>query len=552
MRKLLLLLTACLLLASGPARTESTPLAWAQAPDILRPGKLMRLTWTAPADAQVTVLDENGNTVLSLVSTARGSLTWDGSGLTPGSYVLRLACGGETADHPVTVGDPAPVVEVLEAPDAAVSGWAARVTCSLPGTLTLKDEDGRVLTTQSATEGENLLVWDGRRDGTWLPDGLTELQLTLTDGTGYSSTAQWLEVMVDNPQPAHDAEPVAPDDLSGVTCDHDVCYWTLPMGETDPEKLWQVLTAPITVLSGDERKQVKVRREPDSACTDYVGEVTCESQGVHVVSRGEEWTLIEAYSSSVEGSSVAVWAKQFTGYVPTSLLKEVAVSQDIALVVDKLQQRLYVWREGALYATLLCSTGYPTGSAPYNETPAGEFITISWTGGFWSGNLYCDMAIRVNDGILLHEVPCTITYDESGAEVRDYSRCTTYLGEKASHGCIRIQREKTPEGVNAQWLWENLPRGSKAPAKVVIWDDAGRTLAPAEDGLLLYYNPNGGRNYHSSAWCQLVNTRFLPLTAFPYGALEEAPYKSLTPCPGCAPQLRLAEIEAINQENNDR
>ena len=49
-----------------------------------------------------------------------------------------------------------------------------------------------------------------------------------------------------------------------------------------------------------------------------------------------------------------------------------------------------------------------------------------------------------------------------------------------------------------------------------------------------------------------MNTRFLPLTAFPYGALDEAPYKTLTPCPGCAPQLRRAEIEAINLENLDR
>ena len=550
MRKQLLLLTLLLLLFLPGARAES--LSWTQAPDLLRPGKLMRLTWTAPDGATVTVLDTAGNTVLSLVSTAKGSLTWDGSGLTPGTYVLRLTCGGETADHPISVGDPAPVVEVLDAPSSAVSGWAARVTCSLPGTLTLTDDAGRTLTTQSATEGENLLVWDGKRDGAWLPDGLTDVRLTLTDGTGYTSTALWLEVLLDNPQPARDAVPLSPDDLSGVTCDHDVCSWTLPMGEGDPETLWQVLTAPITVLTGDERRQVKVRREPDAACTDYVGEVTCESQGVHVLSRGEEWTLIEAYSSSVEGSSVAVWAKQFTGYVETRLLKEVEVSQDIALVVDKLQQRLYVWRDGALYATLLCSTGYPTSSAPYNETPAGEFVTISWTGGFWSGNLYCDMAIRINDGILLHEVPCTITYDDMGAEVRDYSRCTTYLGEKASHGCIRIQREKSPEGVNAQWLWENLPRGKNAPAKVLIWDDVGRALLPAEDGLLLYYNPNGGRNYHSSPWCQLVNTRFLPLTAFPYGALDEAPYKTLTPCPGCAPQLRRAEIEAINLENLDR
>ena len=357
------------------------------------------------------------------------------------------------------------------------------------------------------------------------------------------------EEALDLALPATDTHFFSPDDVSGVTCDHDICYWKLNMGELDEAAVWEVLTQPVTVLSGSERNQYKVRKEPSKSCKEYTGCVTYESQAVHVLERGDEWTLIEAYSSCTEGSTVKVWATQFTGYVETKLLKEKEVSQEYGIVVDKLQQRLYVYKEGKLYSTLLCSTGYVTKGAYWNETPAGEYLAISWTGGFWSGSLYCDMAIRINDGILLHEVPCLIDTAEDGTTTRNYERCERYLGEKASHGCIRIQRALTPENVNAKWLWENLPRKG-APAKVIIWDDAGRTLGYPSNDYLLYYNPNGGKYYHSSPYCAAVKEKYWPLTSFRYGQLSEAPYSKLTRCSACAPQLSHEEIDTLNSKNN--
>lgn len=350
-----------------------------------------------------------------------------------------------------------------------------------------------------------------------------------------------------DPMPAGDAVWHRANENSAVLCDHELCFWNMQIGRMDEQAIWQVLTQPVTVLKGDQRNQCRVSARPQDSCTDYVGCVTYESQGVHVLERGETWSLIEAYSSSTEGSSVAVWATPFQGWVKTELLEERAVSDEIGLVIDKLQQRLYVFKNGRLYSTLLCSTGYARADTPFNETPAGEFITVSWTGGFWSGNLFCDMGIRINDGILLHEVPCIIKTAEDGTETKDYSRCERYLGEKASHGCIRIQKEKTPEGINMKWLWDNLSR--KPYTKVIIWDDAGRILDYPDDDYLLYYNPKGGKQYHSSADCALVNKRYLPLTAFTYGELEDSKYSKLTRCPGCAPQLRKSEIDELNKDN---
>ena len=349
------------------------------------------------------------------------------------------------------------------------------------------------------------------------------------------------------PLPAHDLIYITPNEDSELLCDHDFCFWQMSEGEMDEEIVWQVLTQPLTVLSGGQKERIAVRQRPEKECTDYVGEVTCSSQGVHVLRQGEEWTLIEAYSSSVEGSKVGVFAERFQGYVETKLLTELPVDQEYGLVVDKLQQRLYLYKEGHLYSTLLCSTGFPREDTPFNETPAGEFAIVSWTGDFISeGGLYCDKALRINAGILLHEVPYRWV-EKNGVQKKDYSRCEKYLGEKASHGCIRIQKEKTPEGINHEWLWKNLSR--KPVTKVIIWDEIDRVLGYPEDDYPLYYNPKGGVNYHSSPECLAVRRELWPLTAFTWGELEEEPYSKLTACPACAPQLRREGIDTVNEKN---
>ena len=74
-----------------------------------------------------------------------------------------------------------------------------------------------------------------------------------------------------------------PNERSAVRCDHDLCFWTLEMGHMDEAMIWKVLTQPVTVIEGKQREQVRILAEPDEKCTDYVGDVTCASQGVHVL-----------------------------------------------------------------------------------------------------------------------------------------------------------------------------------------------------------------------------------------------------------------------------
>ena len=354
-----------------------------------------------------------------------------------------------------------------------------------------------------------------------------------------------------------------PAEGSPVQCSHENCYWKLAMGTADEAAVWKVLTAPVTVLDYNQRWQYKVRKEPDPDCEEYTGEVTGESQAVHVLERGEEWSLIEAYSSSTEDSKVKVFAEKFQGYVETALLKEVEVDQTYGLVIDKQKQRMYIYKEGKVYAELLVSTGFNTkGRKPWQETPAGEFLCISWTGEMKlkddSGvvNMRCRLAIRINDGILIHEVPLSPPAEEGGAWT--YDRCERFLGEKASHGCIRVQQKRTPEGVNHEWLWKNLSDGTKrgqAFTKVIIWDDKGRTLNYPHDDLILYYNPSKhAQYYHSQITCESYvdkKTGEHPeMQPFRYGELDESPYSRLKACPYCAPESRKSVIDELNRENN--
>ena len=191
--------------------------------------------------------------------------------------------------------------------------------------------------------------------------------------------------------------------------------------------------------------------------------MTFASQGVHVLEQLDNgWTKVEVRSSSFSDSTVKAYNTFVTGYVETKLLKEVKPDNSkYALVIDKFTQKCYIFVDGHLYSTLLCSTGKPNASQPYNETMSGEFLIVSAVGDFLSNELVCDMGLRFNRGDLLHQVPYILS--ENGYQ--DFSVCEPALGTRASHGCIRVQKKLTPQNTNMTWLWNNRRMNSK----LVIW-----------------------------------------------------------------------------------
>lgn len=322
---------------------------------------------------------------------------------------------------------------------------------------------------------------------------------------------------------------------------------------TNPEHqqaIWDLMMQPITVLDVGQTEHVYPTNQPGIKRTPYeencAGELHGQSQGVHVLQEDTDadgYVLIEAYSNDGTKTDNAymesIDAKKIQGYVKKSLLFEVTPSDKYAILVDKLRQKLYLFEDGKIISTLTVSTGLNNEKQPYNETPAGEFITVSRVGDFLSGNAIGRYAIRINGGTLLHEV-----LHETGADgkTRIYSPYEEQLGQKASHGCVRIQRRENENGHNMAWLWSNL----ELKTKVFIWDDKGRQMYEPElpdVDLQLYRNPNGGSNYHMDANCSGVKKQYLPLTGdLTYGDLELDAFAKLTPCPYCAAPARLETL----------
>lgn len=430
-------------------------------------------------------------------------------------------------------------------------------------------QQAQILKDYPAVEGANELTWDGMSDGQPMPKGIyalhltqgsqsVDMEITIIEG-GESSPAEagggleatspeetgvaaeaFAETQAPQVQPLGKA--ITPAYLSDHIPDHspEGCYWCTPMDIKDEAAVWAMLTAPVTIVDGEQKEQVILRAEPDEG-SEGIGVVTCSSQSVHVLEDLENgWSLVEVYSSSFHDSKVKAWNAFVTGYLPTKKLKTKEVNQEYGLVIDKLSQELYIFKDGHLFSKLLISTGLYNEKQPYNETRSGEFLIVSRVGEFRSDNMFCSMALRFNSGDLLHEVPHVKNADGT----KNYKNTEFKLGTRASHGCIRTQRLKNNDGVNMTWLWDNIKVGTK----MVIWEDfAGRRMDYPDDATPLYYNPNGGTNYHAQENCRGVKDEYLPLTAFTYGQLEDAGFRELTPCSYCTPPRRKGIIDEINE-----
>ena len=496
---LLLLLVPCAALAEG--------LGFTVYPETVRPGKIERISFSAPSDgtAKLELLlttGESFSVIRESISVSAGvnHLTWDGSDLSgqeipAGEYLLTLTLNGESVSQPLTVGEPSPQIVSLSAGQTLISGeaWPIAIQVNEPGTLTISlkasnSDEWITVLSQQVPKGESAGSWDGMINGTPVSPGEYSAQFSLTDETGYTGTARRISLTVTAgaPTPAPTAAPTPePEPTVMIPSAHEPAegensYWTLPIGDFDEAAIWEIMTQPMTVISekGKEQTQVyRLRKTPDNTLKDnVVGEITYESQGVHILETQDNgWTLVEAYNSSygpdcASRPGYGVTDDLIQGYVKTSLLKTITPRTDYGLLIDKCEQRMYIFSGGKCIGNLLVSTGLNNARQSWNETPSGEFIMISRMGGFPAGNLWCAYGMRINGGCAIHEVPYIGNADTPAAN-RDYSSTVKMLGQKASHGCIRVQKAANEQGQNIKWLWDNI----KVNTKVLIWDDTGRT-----------------------------------------------------------------------------
>ena len=574
-RRMAAFLTSILLIINCLPAFAQGELSFADLPQEIRPGKLVMFSFTAALseDVDIILADATKNSTVLYedfpAKAGQNNVSWDGTldgaAFPPGSYTLQAIAASGQASANITIGSVSPVLENVFPSDTHIApgtSWSMHIQANMQGSLTVRLEEMDALVYEGQVqEGENDIPWDGTVSGAALAPGDYTLIVQLQDGTGFPSNAHYIPVTVTEAQAAEalaeeagstgdaaalpetaaagDSAFVAPVDFSPYPSNGELNYWTLPMDLSNEAAIWEVMMQPITVLKGYQKNFYKLRAQPDDGAP-IVGEITYDSQGVRVLETLDNgWTLIEAYSSSFKGSPSEAWAMLVQGYVKTNLLKTKKPSKEYGLIIDKLTQRLYVFKDGKLFTDLLISTGLWNEKQPYNETQAGEYLIISRVGKIISDNLQGDMSLRFNNGNLIHQVPYTLRGNSS----KFFDNTEPKLGTKASHGCVRVQRKKNPEGVNMAWLWENIDLNTK----VIIWEDyKGRQIPLPAPDTKLYYNPEGGTYYHSVDNCLDVKEKFLPLTAFNYSQLEEAAFAGLIRCPACAPLMRESEINAVN------
>ena len=552
MRRLWILLLAAALAMAGtpgqPARAEKPEMRIDVSGGKVLPGEAVIVSFTVPEEGTVDIVltDGEGETVAAVAKGRKASAgynafywngTSDGWAVPEGEWTMRLEMNGQAAETRVSVGRMIPCL-ISVTPDRERVTAGKRITVSFWAT-----EEGTVVLTAGGQELVRETVGQGNHSVTFeaaLEPGTYTAEMTLVREDGTASHPVTFTLATE--KPGMDWTPLG----KGNGGDWRLNAWTLPMDITDEEAVWQALTAPMTVLDDGKDKatvrQAVVRKEPDAA-SEGVATVTLASQGVYVLERGEEWSRIACYSSSFHDSPILNWNVLAEGWVETKLLKTVIPNQQMGIVVDKLTQRMYIFRDGKLFSTLLVSTGLANARQPYNETRSGEYLLVSRVGGFYSDNMFCPRAIRFNDGDMLHEVP----YIEKN-EIVDYSMTEPKLGTKASHGCIRVQRKKNPEGVNHEWLYINY----RANTRILIWEDwQGRQIPVPADDTVFWRHPSRTDYYHCSDHCPLLNVRSPLEITYAEVSAETSKFRA---CPACGPvakKSKLLEINALYAEGGD-
>jgi lipoprotein-anchoring transpeptidase ErfK/SrfK len=137
--------------------------------------------------------------------------------------------------------------------------------------------------------------------------------------------------------------------------------------------------------------------------------------------------------------------------------KEAPSSKGYSVKVDISKQRTYVYKDGTLIKTMICSTGIENAST---RTPRGSYI-INQSGvkkGEWFYSSKYEEGAKywvgfIGGTYLFHSVPMDANKNIIQSEAEK-------LGTPASHGCIRLSVQ------DAYWFYKNIPSG----AKLVIQD----------------------------------------------------------------------------------
>lgn len=154
---------------------------------------------------------------------------------------------------------------------------------------------------------------------------------------------------------------------------------------------------------------------------------------------------------------------------------EAKESKDYVIKVNLGTNCVTIYKEGKPVKAMICS--------PSEETPVGTFYTpqkYRWHE--MIGNCYAQYCTRITTGILFHSVWYYKNGDKSTMSVSAYN----VMGQKASHGCVRLLCE------DAKWIYDNCALGTKV---TTFWgtskdDPLGRPgFTPIKTGAVMSWDP---------------------------------------------------------------
>ncbi len=242
----------------------------------------------------------------------------------------------------------------------------------------------------------------------------------------------------------------------------------LPEDLSDDAAVWAALMAPVAVGNGFEGKGFYIYAEKQNrgGC---VGTVNCRTVGLTVQRIDDDgWVLVGAWRQT-DGAYVE-------GYVKWNTIMMVRPNTRYGAVLDKEKQTLTVYEDGHPIGTALVSTGLVSRKYPQAETQSGVYLVGTRMASFRRDGYEYEYPLRIDGANLIHSVGSKMVKG-----LPDYSDNTALLGQKASHGCVRVDVRVTEEsnGINIWWLWTHLGRDTK----ILVTEDSETRHLTTEEAL---------------------------------------------------------------------
>ncbi len=224
----------------------------------------------------------------------------------------------------------------------------------------------------------------------------------------------------------------------------------LPLAEPEPEPELELEPDPepifpekITVFNASEITLISILEEP-SLDSKILGSNYGNILAVTVIEQLDNgFTKIATrdYKST----------KLLEGFVPTDKLKEISLAEKYGIVVSLEEQQVYIYEDNELLTSFLCSTGIDENNY---FTPEGIYLIGDRGESFFSSRFQQGAYnwVRFNYNYLFHSLP----FDENREMIDEEAE---KLGQKASHGCIRLSME------DINWFYDNIPRGTPVVIK---------------------------------------------------------------------------------------